>query len=348
MNAFPEPPQQPDSPWTGEIETLGACPVCASPSRTLLYPDMRDIVFHVAPGTWNMFHCDSCGSRYIDPRPSRASIILAYDAYFTHKTPKDQSLLAPRTLARRLRNDYLASRFGYALPNREPFGRYLVRAIPPRRRRYERLVRDLPAPQKPGARLLDVGCGNGEFLVRMRDLGWHVSGHEPDPKAAAVVRSLGIEVSESPLGPSSFAEPFDAITLHHVIEHVHDPVETLTACRQLLAPGGTLWIATPNGESLSARRFGRHWFALDCPRHLIVFDVRSLDLALERAGFTRRTVNGDLGMYGTVGTAVQIARLARGGRRIHRLEAHLHNALGDLAMLLRPSFGDDLVAVART
>src|SRR5688572_23661846 len=204
---------------------------------------MRDIVFRVAPGAWNMFLCSGCGCRYIDPRPSRASILLAYDAYFTHETPKDESLLAPRTLPRRLRNDYLATRFGYALPNREPFGRFLVRAVPPRRRRYERLVRDLAAPQKPGARLLDVGCGNGEFLARMRDLGWCVAGQEPDPKAARVVRSLGIDVSEAPLGPGSFNEPFDAITLHHVIEHVHDPVETLGACRQLLAPGGTLWIA---------------------------------------------------------------------------------------------------------
>jgi SAM-dependent methyltransferase len=337
----------PPPDWTAELETLGACPLCGSPARTLLYSGMRDILFRVAPGLWNIHRCDACGCRYVDPRPTRASILLCYDQYFTHDAPAPDSLLAPRTLARRLRNDYLASRFGYALPNREPFGRYLVRALPPRRRRYERLVRDLPAPDRPGARLLDVGCGNGDFLVRMRELGWQVAGQDPDPGAARVVRELGIECSERPLSADSFSEPFDAITLHHVIEHVHDPIELLGACRSLLVPGGRLWLATPNAESFAAQRFGRDWLALDCPRHLVVFTQPSLDFALGRAGFESASVKADLGMYGAVGTAVDLARRTHGGNRLRPVEVHLQNAVADLVMLVRPSLGDDLVATAR-
>jgi SAM-dependent methyltransferase len=337
----------PAGPWTAELEALGACPLCGSSARTLLHDGMRDIVFRVAPGQWNLQRCDACSCRYFDPRPTRASILLCYGRYFTHHAPELDSLLAPRTLPRRLRNDYLASQFGYVLPNREPFGRYLIRALPSRRRRYERLVRDLPAPQKAGARLLDVGCGNGEFLVRMRDIGWTVAGQEPDPNAARVVRELGIEVSQQPLAAGSFSAPFDAITLHHVIEHVHDPIELLVACRELLAPGGRLWLATPNAESFAAQRFGRDWLALDCPRHLVVFTRRSLEFALQRAGFAAATVKPDLGKYGSVGTAVEVARLTHGGNKLRPLEVRLQNAFADLVMLLRPSLGDDLVATAR-
>jgi SAM-dependent methyltransferase len=344
MNAVNRGPSA-DSVWTGGVEILGACPVCQSSSRTLLYSGLRDIVFRVAPGAWNMFRCDGCACRYLDPRPTRESILGAYSEYFTHHAPEDESLLAPRTLLRRARNDFLASRFGYRLPNREPFGRYVVRALPPRRRRYERLVRDLPAP-RPGGRLLDVGCGNGEFLQRMRELGWNVAGHDLDPQAVNVVRALGIEVVGGPLAPDAFREPFDAITLHHVIEHVHDPVEVLAACRALLAPGGTLWIATPNAESMGWRRFGRHWMHLDCPRHLCVFSRRGLDAALERAGFTRRSVHADLGHYGSIAAAADVARRTSGKDKLGPLAARLESAVGDLVMWLLPSLGDDLVATA--
>jgi SAM-dependent methyltransferase len=335
-----------DSVWTAGVEELGACPVCHSSARTLLYAGLRDIVFHVAPGAWNMFRCDACACRYLDPRPTRESILLAYQGYFTHQAPAPDSLLAPGTLPRRRRNDFLAARFGYDLPHREPFGRYAVHVLPPRRRRYERLVRDLPAP-RPGGRLLDVGCGNGEFLVRMRELGWTVAGHDFDPEAARVVRGLGIEVAEGPLGADSFTQPFDAITLHHVIEHVHDPVEFLQACRQLLAPGGAIWIATPNAESLGWLRFGRYWMPLDCPRHLCVFSRRGLDVALDRAGFVQRSVNADIGQYGATATAVEVARRTKGGKKLHPLEARIQNVVGDALMLLRPSLGEELVATAK-
>jgi len=331
--------------WTAGLEVLGACPVCRSAGRTLLYSGMQDIVFHVAPGTWNMYRCEACACRYLDPRPTRESILLAYAEYFTHHAPEGESLLDPRTLPRRARNDFLADAFGYRLPNREPFGRFLVRALPSRRRRYERLVRDLPAP-RAGGRLLDVGCGNGEFLVRMRELGWSVAGHDLDPDAARVVRELGIEVADGPLRSDSFSERFDAVTLHHVIEHVHDPIEVLSACRSLIAPGGSLWIATPNAESLGWRRFGSRWMHLDCPRHLCVFSQKSLDTALERAGFQRRSVQADLGHYGSTAAALDVVRRESGKSKLHPLAARLENAVCDLVMLLKPSLGDDLVARA--
>jgi SAM-dependent methyltransferase len=344
MNAVPHGSSQ-DSALTAELETLGACPVCRGQPRTLLYSDLQDIVARVAPGAWKLFRCDACDCRYLDPRPTRATFAAAFAGRRPPRAPDDASLLDPRTLARRARNDFLASRFGYRLPNREPFGRYVARAAPPRRRRYEHLVRDLAAPE-PGARLLDVGSGNGEFLLRMRELGFSVAAHELDPEAARLVRSFGIEVTEGALAPDAFRCRFDAITLYHVLERSHDPVELLAACRALLAPGGTLWIATPNTESLGNRRFGKHWLHLDCPRHLCLFSPRALDAALERAGFARRSVRADIGRYGSLAAAAAMARRTRGQRAPGPLAARLLSALGDLVMLLQPALGDDLVATA--
>jgi len=335
-----------DGPWLGETETLGACPVCATRERTLEFEDLRDIVFRVAPGAWRLHRCHGCDCLYIDPRPTPASIGVAYAEYFTHEQAPDASLLAPRTLPRRLRNDYLAARFGYELPDREPFGRLIVGLLPARRRRYERLVRGFAKPGK-ASRLLDVGSGNGEFLLRMRELGWQVTGQDVDPKAAAVVRSAGIDCVEGPVESALFDGSFDVITLHHVVEHLHDPVRTLAACRALLAPGGRLWLATPHAASLGFRRFGRHWLGLDPPRHLILFSRKALAAALERAGFSHWEVELEIGKYGTNAAAADLRRRDTKGERISRFTGRAENLFGDAVELLLPRLRDELVAVAR-
>jgi SAM-dependent methyltransferase len=80
-------------------------------------------------------------------------------------------------------------------------------------------------------------------------------------------------------------ETYDAVTMSHVIEHLHDPVSALQEVRRILKPGGTLWIVTPNVESIGHRRFGVNWRGLEPPRHLVLFSGASLAEALDRAGF---------------------------------------------------------------
>ena len=97
--------------------------------------------------------------------------------------------------------------------------------------------------KKANERLLDLGCGNGSFLLRARCAGWDVVGLDPDPKAVEVACSQGLDVRLGDLGtldPS--IEQFDVITLAHVIEHVHHPAKVLEACYRLLRTGGFLWI----------------------------------------------------------------------------------------------------------
>jgi SAM-dependent methyltransferase len=80
---------------------------------------------------------------------------------------------------------------------------------------------------------------------------------------------------------------FDAVTLSHSIEHVHEPDELLAAAFELLRPGGQLFVETPNLDAVAHRHFGRNWISLDPPRHLILFNRRSLRNAVSSAGFNR-------------------------------------------------------------
>ena len=264
-----------------ELERLDRCPVCTSPGRQMLYRDLRSTA---GPGGWTLWECEGCGSGYIDPRPTAGSIGRLYETYYTHEAGGDEAPAPSSGLRTRMRDGYLAARFGYDERERR-LGRLTVPLIPGGRGMVGQYVRSLPAPQ-PGMRLLDVGCANGAYLARMRELGWEVEGLEVDPAAAEVARGRGIPVHGGPMTPDAFPrERFDAVTLSHVIEHLHDPVAVLRSCAGVLRPGGGIWIAAPNLQAIGRKVFGPSWAGLDPPRHLVLFTRSSLRSALARAGF---------------------------------------------------------------
>src|SRR5262249_55008638 len=144
---------------------------------------------------------------------------------------------------RELRNGYMNARYGYSFAPASGAGRILLPLFPRRRESADWSCRHL----RKGTALLDVGCGNGEMLARMARAGRTVDGGEPDPVAAQVARDAGIPVTVAPLEEADLApNHFDAVTMSHVLEHLHDPAAALANCRRALAPGGHLWIATPN------------------------------------------------------------------------------------------------------
>ncbi|MCI2424435.1 class I SAM-dependent methyltransferase [Candidatus Acetothermia bacterium] len=137
----------------------------------------------------------------------------------------------------------------------------------------------------PG-KLLDVGCGNGRFLVRMQELGWEVTGVEPDGEAAKVaLERFGLSVHEGALEEVAFPDDtFDAITMSHVVEHLPDPISTISECRRILKKGGRLVVTVPNIESLSYRIYREAWRGLEVPRHLFLFSSPTLRACVERSG----------------------------------------------------------------
>jgi SAM-dependent methyltransferase len=140
--------------------------------------------------------------------------------------------------------------------------------------------------KKPG-RILDVGCGVGHFLNGMKRRGWQVFGTEVSEEAAAYARErFDLEVFVGPLEQAEFpAACFDAVTLWHVLEHLHDPLATLREINRLLKNDGLLVFAIPNWDSVDARLFGEFWVGLDMPRHLYTFPHPALEKLLAKTGF---------------------------------------------------------------
>lgn len=290
-DAAPNP--RADTPWPAQgLESVPVCPLCGQTERALLYPQLFDNTFGSAPGRWRMFRC-ICGVAYLDPRPSAATLHLAYETYYTH-APQAPSLTVDAAgrgtlfrLLTLLRNDYLRRRFNVRVPAYTPLGHLAFAALPGRRRRIARRFRHAAIP-RADACLLDIGCGNGDFLAEAAAVGWQVSGIDTDPMAVQAVQARGLPAALGSLPATQLpSAAYDFVTLSHVIEHVPDPKAAVAEAYRLLKPGGKLWMATPNIEGAAHRRYREHWRGLEPPRHLALFAKRHLVALCVGAGFAR-------------------------------------------------------------
>jgi 2-polyprenyl-3-methyl-5-hydroxy-6-metoxy-1,4-benzoquinol methylase len=137
-----------------------------------------------------------------------------------------------------------------------------------------------------GGRFLEIGCGSGAILKLMNELGWNAEGMETDPAAVTNARSRGLNVRQQDILTADLPPNYyDAAAMNHVVEHLEKPEETLRAILRTLKPGGRLVITTPNAGSFGHALFGAKWYALEPPRHLLLFDVRNLKNLLLKSGF---------------------------------------------------------------
>ncbi len=148
-------------------------------------------------------------------------------------------------------------------------------------------------PFSPGSQLLDFGCGGGDFIETMTQLG--VRGFGVDPSAIAVerCRSRGLRVEQgtsSDVGRLFSERRFDLVTMHHVLEHVPDPVACLMDLARVLHADGRIVIAVPNSAYWACRWLKRRWHSTDAPRHVQQFTIPSLERAVSRAGLRTERV----------------------------------------------------------
>lgn len=303
-----------------------------------------------------------CGLMWLDPKPTEEDIPLAYRDYFTHAKPAKDQDRPRRGLYRRAKSfyrearkeGYLAVRYGYrrdATPAWKKCAGMLLHVSPRRRANLDARAMHLPG-DRPG-RLLEVGCGSGRSLQAMRDLGWQVEGVDFDPAAVDNARTRGLDVRLGDLEAQRYPDDrFDAVAMIHLLEHVHDPGGLLRECRRILKPAGRLVAVTPNGESLGHGLFRDRWLGLDPPRHLQIFNERSLQKIAVGVGF--RTVEVTTTSHGAKDLFLGSLAIRRTGRhvlnetppRAAELRARGFQWMEWALLHFRPRFGEEIVLKA--
>jgi SAM-dependent methyltransferase len=318
-----------------------------------LHRNLTDRVFFCAPGRWQLYRCRGCEAAYLDPRPSLESIARAYSSYYTHEPEGGGD--APPTAFGRFKqasyNGYLNARYNLDLRPAISWSRWAVAAVP-----HIKLKRDLMARhlwlERRGARLLDIGCGNGAFVRAARAWGWDAEGLDPDPNAAAVGRAAGLPITVGSLPRLGYPDAsFAAVTMSHSIEHLHDPLAGLHEILRVLQPGGDVWIATPNLNSSGHKVFGADWRGLEPPRHLVLFTAPSLISTLSQAGFVQiRQIRSSFVTQWYFTSSYRIERnedpfRPSETRPPHRLK--LKAAMADWQALLHPKYAEEIIIMAR-
>ncbi|MGH7686712.1 MAG: class I SAM-dependent methyltransferase [Candidatus Dormibacteria bacterium] len=135
---------------------------------------------------------------------------------------------------------------------------------------------------RPGI-LLDVGAATGSFLSIAATRGWHSIGVEVSEAARAIAASHGHHCVATMQEARDFG-PFDAVTMHHVLEHLDDPVAVIRDALSMLRPEGRLLIEVPNWASLERRACGAAWVDLRPEQHLRQFEPATLRRVLIAAG----------------------------------------------------------------
>jgi SAM-dependent methyltransferase len=197
--------------------------------------------------------------------------------------------------------------------------------------------------------LVDIGCGDGSFLLEAKQAGWTVLGTEVNDR----IPSPGLEIWGS-LDDLRARAPFGCITLWHSLEHLRDPMRALADLAGMLVPGGTFVVAVPNSRGWQARLFGRHWLHLDVPRHLYHFSLPSLRAELDRAELDVTRVwhhEVEYDWFGWIQSALNrvmprpnilFDALTRRPRRVGRVRLAANAVLALLALV--PAFGATVVS----
>ncbi|MCX6296856.1 MAG: class I SAM-dependent methyltransferase [Bacteroidetes bacterium] len=233
------------------MEKLEFCPVCNSVQNK---PFLVCVDHTVSRETFNIVECESCGFKFTNPRPNESDLGQYYksEEYVSHSNTK----------------------------------KGFINSVYQTVRKYTLLKKlQLVSKHFKTGKILDIGCGTGEFLNTCKNAKWETFGIEPDDDARNMaIKNYGLDIrKESDL--SGLADSsFDVISMWHVLEHVPNLNERVEELKRLIKPTGMIIIAVPNCESLDAKSYKELWAAYDVPRHLYHFIPKDIETLFQKHG----------------------------------------------------------------
>lgn len=242
------------------MQELKHCPICKSHKINKIFNERGDY-YHNIEGMYQLNKCDKCKAVFLNPQPSDIELAKHYpSSYYSYNKSPKLKLNGQQSLLYKIYSVLLKSNISRSYPK-----------------------------LRPSERLLDIGCGNGTFLLQLRQLYPRSLLYGNDivvsSKLAKQLAKDKIEINND-INLAKFPDKFfDYICLNHVIEHLQDPQTALSNMRRVLKDKGSIIIATPNTSSVQTLLFRNCWIALDVPRHIIIYNKNNISILIKKSRF---------------------------------------------------------------
>ncbi|MDD4354001.1 MAG: class I SAM-dependent methyltransferase [Candidatus Nanoarchaeia archaeon] len=254
------------------------CDFCGLSKLSKLYSAKDN--YHKRNGLFSIVKCDKCGLVYTNPQPTKETMSFFYSdsaGYFKPVKTSGKDSWIYHALLREY-YDYYPHEKSNKIAKTILFPYYLLTFKKMKSEGMPKFVNE--------GHLLDIGCSYGNFLSKMKKLGWQVKGIELNKKAAEWGRkNSGLNIINSDIDHLKTNEKFDVITMRMLLEHVYSPKKVLKKVKGLLKPNGTLIISIPNFDGFEARLYGKYAYTLQVPTHLTHFTPKTIRLYLKSSGF---------------------------------------------------------------
>lgn len=223
---------------------------------------------------YNIVTCNKCSHSFIDPMPSEREIISFYPKdYYAHVT-----FACHNSIKAKLKKFSIRLYYGQYSENK------LIKLLQKLFYLFFKHTINEP-PIIINGKLLDIGCGNGEYLYMVKQFGWFTYGIEPNGNAVNVAKACGLKVKRGTAGKIEYKDEFfDVIRAWNVLEHTNSPRKAFLEIARKLKKGRYLLVYVPNFNSSDRKYFSKYWASLEIPRHLHHFSIKSLETYLNHVG----------------------------------------------------------------
>ncbi len=151
---------------------------------------------------------------------------------------------------------------------------------------FNQYVRKLIPYLRQDSLIAEIGSGSGAFIMSLRNHGYNnVIGYELNPHARQMAKEAGLDVrAQSELFQNKSSDT-DLLCMFDVIEHVPNPRDFLTQCKDVLAPDGLLVLFTSYNNSMASKLLRKMWWFLTPPEHCIIYTRESMKNMLQDLGY---------------------------------------------------------------